>query len=233
MAIHRRGVAVNRHSHWPRIIGRIALVTWPLVTPEETSPSLAAIVAQVDPALPDCRHQTSPDGMMTIVSTDIEGSTELMEQLGEETWLEIIRVHNKLVRRVVGRCGGDVAKSQGDGFMLVFANASSALSCAAEVQHAVRRFNEANHTPSLRVRIGLHTGNVFQLEDDFFGRAVIMAARITGRAGGGQILVSAASKEYTEHLGLWTYSAPRSLHLKGLAAAQCVYSLDWRAEPTH
>jgi class 3 adenylate cyclase len=209
----------------------MALVPQPLVTPEETSHSLAAIVALVDPALPYYRDQTSPDGMVTIVFTDIEESTDMMERLGEEAWLEIIRAHNELVRRVVARCGGDVAKSQGDGFMLVFANTSSALSCAAELQHAVRRFNEASRPRPLRVRIGVHTGNVFQLEDDFFGRTVIMAARITGRASGGQVLVSAASKEYTEHLGLWTYSDATSLRLKGLADAQWVYSLDWQAVP--
>ena len=201
------------------------------VTPDETSPSLAAIVAQVDPALPAYRRQTSPDGMMTVVFTDIEGSTEMMERLGEEAWLEMMRAHNKLVRGVVAKCGGDVVKSQGDGFMLVFRSASSALSCAVELQRAVSRFNVADRARSLRVRIGVHTGNIFKLEEDFFGRAVVLAARITGRAHGGQVLVSAASKQYTEHLSPWTYAAPTSLTLKGLAEAQRVYSLDWQAVP--
>ncbi len=201
------------------------------VTPDETSPSIAAIVAQVDPDLPEYRHQTSPDGMMTIAFTDIEGSTEMMERLGEETWLEMIRAHNRLVRRVVAKCGGDVVKSQGDGFMLVFGSASSALSCAVELQRAVRRFNQANRPRSVRLRIGVHTGNIYQLEDDFFGRAVVLAARITGRAPGGQVFVSAASKEYTERLGLWTYSGPTSLNLKGLAGAERVYPLDWQDAP--
>ena len=201
------------------------------VTPRETSPSLAAIVAQVDPTLPDYRHQTSPDGMMTIVFTDIEGSTEMMERLGEEAWLEVIRAHHKVVRKVVAKCGGDVSGSQGDGFMLVFGSARSALSFAVELQRAVGRFNAAHRARSLRVRIGVHTGNVFQLEHDFFGRAVVLAARITGRAHGGQVLVSAASKEYTERLGSWTYGPPTSLSLKGLADAQRVYPLDWQAAP--
>lgn len=199
------------------------------VTSDETSPSLAAIVAQVDPALPEYRHQTSPDGMMTIVFTDIEGSTELMERLGEEAWLEMMLAHNQLVRSVVAMCGGDVVKSQGDGFMLVFGSASSALSCAVELERAVTRFNAANRARSLRVRIGVHTGNIFQVEDDFLGRAVVLAARIAGRARGAEVLVSAACKEYTEHLGRWNYGAPRSLSLKGLVGAEHVYSLDWRA----
>ena len=201
------------------------------VTPEETSPSLAAIVAQVDPALPDYRHQTSPDGMMTIIFTDIVGSTEMMERLGEEAWLDMIRAHNRLVRGVVAKSGGDVVKSQGDGFMLAFASASAALLCAVELQRAVRQLSAAHHGPSVHVRIGVHTGNVFQLDEDFFGKAVVLAARITGQAEGGQILVSAASKEFTERLGRWSYCAPTSLRLKGLADPQRVYSLGWQSDP--
>jgi class 3 adenylate cyclase len=203
----------------------------PSVTPQETSPSLAAIVAQVDPNLPEYRHQTSPNGMITIVFTDIEGSTEMMERLGDESWVEVIRVHTKLVRSVVARCGGDVAKSQGDGFMLVFGSASSALACAVELQHAVARFNAGHHAQALRVRIGVHTGSVFQLEDDFLGRTVVVAARITGRAHGGEVLVSAASKEYTESVGRWSYGPPASVSLKGLADPERLYSLDWQAAP--
>jgi eukaryotic-like serine/threonine-protein kinase len=201
------------------------------VTAAETSPSLAAIVAQIEPALESYRHQTSPDGMMTIVFTDIEGSTEMMERLGEDAWIETIQAHHKLVRRVVAKCGGDVTGSQGDGFMLAFASASSALSCAVELQRAVRQLNASDHTRSLRVRIGVHTGNVFQLGEDFLGRAVVLAARITGRARGGEVLLSAASKEYTERLGLWNYGQPTSMSLKGLADPQRVYSLDWQAAP--
>lgn len=203
----------------------------PSVTPQETSPSLAAIVAQVDPNLPEYRHQTSPDGMITIVFTDIEGSTEMMERSGEEAWVEMIQVHAKLVRRVVAACGGDVVKSQGDGFMLVFGSASSALACAVELQLAVARFNSGHRVQPLRLRIGVHTGSVFQLEDDFFGRTVVLAARITGRAHGGEVLVSGASKEYTESVGRWSYGPPASVNLKGLDDPQRVYSLDWQAAP--
>jgi eukaryotic-like serine/threonine-protein kinase len=199
------------------------------VTADETSPSLAAIVAQVDPSLPEYRHQTSPDGMMTIVFTDIEGSTEMMERLGERDWLEMLLAHNDLVRGLVAEHGGDVVKSQGDGFMLAFRSARSALWCAVELQRAVTRFNAANLERSLRMRIGAHTGNLFELEGDFLGRAVVLAARITGRARGGEVLVSAASKQYTEDLGRWDYGEPTLLSLKGLAGAERVYSLDWRA----
>jgi len=199
------------------------------VTPAETSPSLAAIVAQVDPELPEYRHQTSPDGMMTIVFTDIEGSTEMMERLGEDKWVEMMLAHNKLVRDMVAERDGDVVKSQGDGFMIAFASASAALRFAVAFQRAVAESNATNPERSLRVRVGVHTGHIFQLEDDFLGRSVVLAARITGRARGGEVLVSAASKEYTERLRRWDYGEPTSLSLKGLAGAERVYSIDWRA----
>ena len=221
------GARADRLATTTRIVGQP--VPGLSVTSEETSPSLAAIVAEVDPGLPDCRDQTSPDGMMTIVFTDIEGSTAMMERLGEEDWFEMLQAHNQLVRRLVAERGGGVVKSQGDGFMLAFRSAGSALTCAAELQRAVAESNETQLERALRVRIGVHTGNMFELDGDFLGRSVVLAARITGRTRGGEVLVSAASKEYTEGLGLWNFGPPTLLSLKGLAGAERVYSLGWRA----
>ncbi len=198
-------------------------------TSAEISPSLAAVVAAVD--LDDCgyRSQTSPDGMMTVVFTDIESSTEMMERLGEGRWLEVLRTHNSLLRRVVSRGDGMIVKSQGDGFMLVFSSASAALSCSVDLQRTFAAYNAKNPQQPLRVRIGLHTGNVFQEGDDFLGKSVVLAARITGRARGGEVLASAACRDYTEHLGCWRFGPPTELSLKGLATAQRVHSVDWAA----
>ena len=167
--------------------------------------------------------------MMTIVFTDIEGSTAMMERLGEEDWIAMLQAHNRLVCQLVAERGGTVVKSQGDGFMLAFSSAAAALNCAAELQRAVARSNETQLERELRVRIGVHTGNMFELDGDFLGRSVVLAARITGRARGGEVLVSAASKQYTERLGRWDFGPPTLLSLKGLANAERVYSLDWRA----
>jgi class 3 adenylate cyclase len=199
------------------------------VTSEETSPSLAAIVAQVEPDLPQCRDQTSPDGMMTIVFTDIEGSTAMMERLGDQDWFEMLRAHIELVRGLVAEHGGDIVKSQGDGFMLAFSSATAALACAVALQRAVTRSNAEQLERALRVRIGVHTGNMFELDGDFLGRAVVLAARITGRARGGEVLVSEASKEYTDRLARWDFGPPTLLSLKGLTNAERVYALDWHS----
>jgi class 3 adenylate cyclase len=201
----------------------------PAVTSAETSPSLAAIVASVDPALTSFRTQTSPDGMMTIVFTDIVGSTEMIERLGEDRWLDLMYVHNRLVRDCLAGHQGEVVKSVGDGFMAVFASATAALSAAVELQQIFAQHNARSPDEPLRVRIGVHTGNIYPTEQDFLGRAVVLAARITGRARGGEILVSAACRGYTAGLRRWSYGQPAELTLKGIGSLQRVYSLDWAA----
>ena len=197
------------------------------VSSQETSPTLAAIVGEIGDELPGYREHTSPDGMLTLAFTDIEGSTEMMERLGEDRFFDVMYIHNKIVRSCVLEFGGDVVKSQGDGYLIAFRSASAALDFAVELQHLLDRHNTSEPAQPLRVRVGMHTGNIFQLDDDFLGRAVVLAARITGRARGGEILVSAACREYTRHVGRWQYGRMMELRLKGLAAPETVYCLEW------
>ena len=198
------------------------------VDPRETSPSLAAVVAAVDPSMPEFRARTSPDGMMTVVFTDIVGSTAMIEEFGEFRWIELMQMHNRLVRETIAAGGGEVVKSQGDGFMLVFGSATAAIVCAAGLQRRLARHRERNPVEPLPVRIGMHTGNVFALDEDFIGRSVVLAARITGQAGADEILVSSAVRTYTERSGPWPYLRSAELHLKGLATPERVHALDWR-----
>lgn len=206
------------------------LVSGLFVPSSETSPSLAAMVEEMGPDLPVCREKTSPDGMLTLAFTDIEGSTEMMESMGENRWVEVMFIHNQIVRRCVEGHGGDVIKSRGDGFMIAFASASAALDCAVELQRVLSRYNAAEPIQPLRVRVGLHTGNIFQLDDDFLGKAVVLAARITGHAQGGEVLVSSACREYTRSVGRWRYGPAMELRPKGLASVEQVYPLDWSAD---
>jgi class 3 adenylate cyclase len=198
------------------------------VSREETSTTIAAIVADVDVGPESFRADTSPDGMMTIVFTDVEASTEMLERLGEDPWFEMMLSHNRLVMTTVSEHGGSVIKSQGDGFMILFASASAALEFAIGLQRAFVKHNPGSPEEPLRIRVGLHTGNVLQTEEeDYLGKAVVLAARITGRARGGEILVSEACRDYTEHVGGWRYGNPAELSLKGLQSVERVYPLDW------
>jgi adenylate cyclase len=198
------------------------------VTSADTSASIAAIVATVDPDAAVSREQTSPEGVATIAFTDIVGSTDLMEEMGEQPWLELMFEHNRIVQDCVREHGGEIVKSSGDGYMVTFASTAAALGWAISLQRrlAIRNAQRPT-TPPLHVRVGLHAGNIFQADQDFLGRAVVLAARITGEATGGQILVSEACRQYTDHQGLWTFTHPEDLRLKGLQSVERVYTLEW------
>jgi len=147
----------------------------------------------------------------------------MMERLGDQKWMEVLREHNKIVRRNVKAHGGFEVKSEGDGFMLAFQSARKALQCAIETQRAFAETAE----PPIRVRIGLHTGEVIREGEDFFGKHVNLAARIAGQASGGEILVSSLLKELTESGGDIPFGEEREVELKGLSGSHRVYEVVW------
>ena len=165
----------------------------------------------------------SADGSVTIVFTDLEGSTVLMESLGEERWLELVKWHDSIVRQKTAVFGGTVVKGQGDGFMLAFPAAGSAAACASAIQ---RNLSEGWCGVPVPARVGLHTGNAKAEGGDFFGRTVVVAARISSIANGGEILLSQASQE--ELGGAFSLNGPRSKALKGLSGVYAVFELLWR-----
>jgi class 3 adenylate cyclase len=164
----------------------------------------------------------SANGSVTIVFTDLEGSTALMESLGEERWLELLEWHDSIVKQKTAVFGGTVVKGQGDGFMLAFPAAGSAAACASAIQ---RTFSDGWSGVPVPARIGLHTGNAKAEGGDFFGRTVVVAARVSGMAGGGEILLSQAAQE--DLGGAFPLSGPRSTALKGLSGMYTVFELIW------
>ena len=178
----------------------------------------------------DLGGHTSPDGAITLLFSDIEGSTALIEELGERPWFDLLRNHNAIVRGVVGAHEGTVVKSQGDGFMLAFPSAHAALRCAIEVERAFAMGPgeaDTGAADALKIRIGAHTGFVIEDSDDFYGRNVILAARIADHACGGEILVSSTAKEYTESDPTFRFEPRGELRLKGLIGEHSVFALAW------
>jgi class 3 adenylate cyclase len=171
--------------------------------------------------------QAAPDGTVTILITDIEGSSRMAESLGDNRWIEVLRRHNEIVRRCVVNHGGTVVKSQGDGFMVAFQSARRAVLCAISIQRAMEDYRKAHPEEDLRLRIGLHTGEVIREADDVFGRNVIMAARIASEAQGDEILVSSLVKELTDSGGDLGFDGEREVELKGLTRPCCVYTVAW------
>jgi class 3 adenylate cyclase/tetratricopeptide (TPR) repeat protein len=137
--------------------------------------------------------QALPEGTVTVLFTDVVGSTDLTTRRGDEAAQEILRAQRELVRRQVEQHSGYEVKSLGDGFMVAFASARRAVACAVGMQRALEKHNRRQPPDQqVRVRIGLNTGEVIQEEADLFGEAVNAAARIAAKAKGEQILVSEA-----------------------------------------
>src|SRR3954454_7280475 len=172
---------------------------------------------------PSLRPAAAPDGTVTILFSDIEGSTVLNERLGDVRWLELLRVHHSVVRDQVKACGGFEVKSQGDGFMIAFPSARRAIQCARSIQEAIARDLGDHPDGPIRVRIGLHTGEAIREESDFYGRNVVVAARIADEAKGGEILASAVVKQLTESAGDVSFEEDREVELAGLTGTHVLY----------
>ena len=189
------------------------------------SSSIDALASTVEVEQLDLRRHSSPDGAITLLFTDIERSTEILEELGDERWFAILRDHNTIVIQAVQSFGGQVIKSRGDGYMAAYDSSNAALRSAVELQRAFARRRSAKTDPLLRLRIGLHSGSVIADERDFFGRNVVLAARIADRAVGGQILVSSDLRQYTESDPSFHYTSRGTHQLKGLKGEHELYEV--------
>ncbi|MEM7285596.1 MAG: adenylate/guanylate cyclase domain-containing protein [Actinomycetota bacterium] len=137
------------------------------------------------------RTEGLPRGTVTLLFTDIEGSTRRWQEYGEEM-RRAVGVHDDIHRRAIEAEGGVVVKHTGDGFMAAFADADSAVRAAVVTQRALSD-RTWDPLPPLRVRMGLHTGAVHPTGRDYFGPVVNRAARVGDVGHGGQIIVSAAT----------------------------------------
>jgi class 3 adenylate cyclase/tetratricopeptide (TPR) repeat protein len=163
--------------------------------------------------------------IVTLLFTDIVGSTSMTDDLGDHGAQEIVRLHNALVRREVLRTGGSEVKTMGDGFMIAFKSVSSAIQCAVSIQRAIQQHNQENPSSEFAVRMGLNAGEAIQEEEDFFGTAVIIAARINALADGGEILVSEAVKQLAQGMRGVDFNFKGEFTLKGLREQYRIYQV--------
>jgi adenylate cyclase len=180
----------------------------------ELAESLGALVASLTPAISDeVRDVAGSKGVVTVMFTDIEGSTRLSEARGDRQWSEDIQAHFDAIAFQVESNDGRVVKTLGDGSMAVFSSASGAVDAAIAI-----------HTldDGLRVRIGIHSGEAVAVGDDYAGIAIAKAARITSAAEGGQTLVSSATREIINHLE-YEVGEPLTVELKGISGTQYLF----------
>lgn len=205
-------------------------------SPEEVSESVRA-VHRGEPLLhPDAARSLMrelsqpsriPEGTVTILFTDIEGSAGVFDRLGDDAARLLFREFDVVVREVVETHGGVEVKHQGDGLMLAFSSARRALLCAVDIQASTVERNASRADNPLNVRIGLNTGDVISEDDDYFGSSVIVAARIASAARAGEILLSEATKAVAGRIRVPLLD--RGPHeLRGLSETTRLYEAVWR-----
>jgi len=167
---------------------------------------------------------------VTVLFTDVVGSTSLRTGRGDAAAQEIIHAHNELVRQQVEQHSGQEVKTIGDSFMVAFASARKAVECAMAVQKALEEHNRRRPDQQVQVRIGLNTGEAIREEGDLFGSAVDAAARIIAKAEGGQILVSETVRAVIGSAKDLQFVDRGRFRLKGFPERWRLYEVAWRKE---
>jgi class 3 adenylate cyclase len=159
----------------------------------------------------------NPDrALMTVLFTDIVGSTEQAALVGDARWRQMLVAHERMLRREVDAAGGRVVKLIGDGSLSTFDGPARAIRCAERICAASE--------PDVEIRAGLHTGECETIDDDIAGIAVHIAARVSARAAAGEVLVSRTVRDLVTGSGIALQ--PRGEHqLKGVPGSWELYAV--------
>lgn len=216
LVIHRtddEGVSVNQGRYIAAHIPGATLVELP---GEDHLPWVNGddILAEIEEFLTGVRPTTEPDRVLvTVMFSDIVGSTEMASELGDKRWASLLEAHNTAIRRELERHRGVEIDTAGDGFLASFDGPARAIRCATSLHRAVEPLD-------LRLRIGLHTGEAERIGTKLGGIAVHTGARVAALAAPGEVLVSGTVRDLVAGSGI-TFE-DRGLHvLKGVPG-------DWR-----
>jgi class 3 adenylate cyclase len=163
---------------------------------------------------------------VTVLLTDLVGSTELASRIGPERAEELRVEHFRLLREAIAASSGREMKNLGDRLMVVFITAAAAIECAASMQ---QRIEFRNRVP-FGVRVGVAMGDASG-EGDYFGPPVIEAARLCAKADGGQVLLTAVTRVMAGRRGDYGFSPIGQLDLKGLPEPVAACELVWEPLP--
>jgi predicted ATPase/class 3 adenylate cyclase len=162
-----------------------------------------------------------PFGTVTFLFTDVEGSTQLLRDLGAESYASALAEHRRVLRETFAHHGGVEVDTQGDAFFVAFPTAPGALAAAAEAQRGLS-------TGPISVRMGLHTGTPLRTSEGYVGTDVHRAARIAAAGHGGQVLLSSATRALVDGEGLRDLGEHR---LKDLTAPERLFQIGDRRFP--
>ncbi len=193
-----------------------------------TAPASSAAVASAQASTPPTTAPRGASGTMTLLFTDLVGSTELLDDLGDEEAERLRRIHFALLRDVALSHAGQEVKNLGDGLMVAFGSSVDASACAIGIQQTVDRHNRREHASQMGVRVGLHVGEPIRDEGDYFGTAVVVAKRLCDRAEGGQILASELVRQLIGTRGEFEFKPIGALMLKGFSTPVETCELSWK-----
>jgi class 3 adenylate cyclase len=188
-------------------------------------PTAAIYLEEVTDLLPwQLRGKAEPPRrvLKTFMFTDVVGSTNLVEVMGDEAWDTLLRWHDATIREVFTSHQGKEISTTGDGFFVSFESPEQAVAAAIAIQRRLHEHRQ-QHGFAPQVRIGLHAADANQVGGNYRGKGVHEASRIAGVAKGNEIVASAG----TVGDGIRT-SSPRSEILKGLSEPIEVVTVDWR-----
>jgi class 3 adenylate cyclase/tetratricopeptide (TPR) repeat protein len=167
-------------------------------------------------------------GLVTILFTDLVGSTELLARAGDEEAQRIFRAHHDLLAEAAAVHGGQEVKWLGDGLMVAFPSAADAVRCAIAMQQASRRPIQGER---LAIRVGLNAGEALREAADYFGTPVVVARRLCDRAEGGQILCTHVVAELLAGRPGFSFSDLAKLDLKGVPDPVAAFEVRYEAAP--
>ena len=188
-------------------------------------PTQAIVIEEVEELLPwQLRSRTQTQRVQrTFMFTDIVGSTNLLEAMGDEAWQSLLDWHDRLLRSMFSENRGEEITAIGDGFFVAFESPDDALACAVAIQRGLAEHRKtAGFAP--QVRIGVHASNATQVGRNFTGKGVHEAARIGALAEGSEILASLD----TATGGRYPMSESKAVTVKGIADPIDVVTVAWR-----
>jgi class 3 adenylate cyclase len=180
------------------------------------------ILEEIREFLTGVRESPEPDRVLaTVLFTDIVGSTERATRLGDRRWRELLEAHHSAVRRQLERFRGRELDTAGDGFLASFDGPARAIRCARAAIEAVGQLG-------LEIRAGVHTGECEVVGDKLAGIAVHIGARVAGRAGPGEVLVSSTVRDLVAGSGL-VFEDRGAAALKGVPGEWRLYAVSGEA----
>jgi class 3 adenylate cyclase len=220
LVLHRSGDLDSRPEEGRYIADRIPGARFVELAGDDHVPWVESdqVLDEVEEFLTGARPAPASDRVLaTVLFTDLVGSTELAEALGDRAWGALLRAHNDIVRAELARFSGEEIDTAGDGFLALFDGPARAIRCALGVREALRPLG-------LEVRAGVHTGEVERRAGDKpRGIAVHVGARVMSSAGAGEVLVSSTTRDLVAGSGL-EFEDRGEHELKGVEGPRRLYA---------